>query len=109
MRESWRLILFLIGPILALVLVYTLRNYWITQPAVNETHTVTGFFVSANYGNGTPLIQTKDNRGNSYTARATANVGKDCTVGNRIDVRRQGLSVTPIPKSCRDAELVNDQ
>ncbi len=99
MRRGWKfytLILFLT----AILILALARREQAKSGAIEEVHTIQGFFVTADYGSGTPLVRTRDKSGRSYTARIEGRLDESCKVGQPIRVLRNGLAIRLPPAPC---------
>lgn len=103
-RQNLSLVLLLLGLAATVIWGFSMHQSSAREEGQREVHTVTGFFVTADYGSGAPLVRTVDQQGHEFTGRTTAEIGMSCKVGDKIKVERKGLSIKLLPDPCNETE-----
>jgi hypothetical protein len=98
-KRGWKFYALILALTAILFVAFVWRERAKSNP-VEEIHTIQGFFVTADYGAGTPLVRTRDKEGRSYTARDEGRLAGNCAVGQPIRVLRNGLAIRLPPNPC---------
>ena len=107
-KRNWFLIVVALGTLLVVWSLYQ-RDKAFAEPADLQTHTVIGFSVTADYGSGTPIARTRDKDGNEFAARAYAEIGSECAVGDPILVEMRGVNASLPLNPCSQARSADGE
>jgi hypothetical protein len=105
-RREWKFYALILALTAILFLTFVWREQAKSHP-VEEIHTIQGFFVTADYGAGTPLVRTRDKAGRGYAARIEGQLDRNCAVGRPIRVLRNGVAIRLPPNPCPKEAVAN--